>query len=77
MWEKLQPYKKLIYSQVCALLAVASLVLAFMRHGQTGDWSEQMTSSFLLFAAGLFGCEMRFLYLWLKERGLIGKKQYD
>ncbi|HEY8964656.1 MAG TPA: hypothetical protein VIN59_09370 [Alphaproteobacteria bacterium] len=77
MWEKLQPYKKLIYSQGCAILAIVSLVFAFIRHGQTNDWSEQMTSSFLLFAAGLFACEIRFLYLWLKERGLIGKRQYD
>lgn len=74
MWEKLKPYKKLIYSQICALLGIMSLVLAIIRHAQIGDWSEQMTSSFLLFAACLFIAEIRFLYLWLKESGKIGKK---
>jgi hypothetical protein len=74
MWEKIRPYKKLLYSQGCALLAVVSLFLAFLKHAQTQDWAEQQTASFILFAIGLFGCEIRFLYQWLRERGVIGKK---
>ena len=74
MWEKIKPYKKLVYSQGCAVLAVASLFLAFLKHAQTGNWQDQETSSFLLFAFGLFACEVRFLYQWLKERGILGKK---
>lgn len=75
MWEKLKPYKKLIYSQVCALLAVMSLILGFMRHAQTGTWSDQIAGSFLLFAAALFIVEMRFLWIWLRENGKLGGKR--
>lgn len=75
MFEKLKPYKKLIYSQACALLAVASLFLGFMRHAQVGTWSDQMAGSFLLFAGALFLVEIRFLYLWLRETGKFGGKK--
>lgn len=61
-------YKKLVYSQICALLAVISLVFGFMRYQVSGTWNEQMAGSFLLFALLLFAMEVRFLVAWLQER---------
>jgi len=61
-------YKKLIFSQICAVLAIISLFLAYAHHQVSQSWSEQMTASFLAFAALLFGAEIKFIIDWLKTR---------
>jgi hypothetical protein len=63
-------YKKLILSQICGLLAVFSLFLAYTRHGETQNWGEQTTLSFLFFAAVLFVAEIKLIIDWFKTRRL-------
>jgi len=63
-------YKKLIFSQICAVLAIASLFLAYARHQVSQSWTEQMTASFLIFAALLFGAEIKFIIDWMKTRNI-------
>jgi uncharacterized membrane protein len=66
----IQKYKKLILSQICGLLAVVSLYLAYTRYTQTQNWGEQVTVSFLFFAAVLFVAEIKLVMDWLKTRSL-------
>jgi hypothetical protein len=61
-------YKKLILSQICGLLAVLSLFLAYTRYTQTQNWGEQVTVSFLFFAGVLFAAEIKLVMDWLKFR---------
>lgn len=63
-----QKYKKLIFSQICAVLAIVALGLGFLRYQQTGAWAEQMSLSFFLFAVLLFAAEIKFIRDWLRER---------
>jgi hypothetical protein len=69
-----QKHKKLIYSQICAVLAIVSLILGALRHSQTQDWAEQMTFSFLLFAALLFVAELKFIRDWLHQRKTLAEQ---
>jgi hypothetical protein len=66
----IQKYKKLILSQICGLLAVLSLFLAYARHGETQNWGEQTTVSFLFFAGVLFVAEIKLIMDWFKTRSL-------
>jgi hypothetical protein len=61
-------YKTLIFSQACALLAIASAGLGFMRYQEMGTWRDDYASSFLFFAAALFAMEIKFIRDWLKTR---------
>lgn len=64
----LEKYKKLILSQICALLGIGALALGYLRYQQTQSFSEQMTLSFFLFAIVLFAIEIRLVIGWLQER---------
>ena len=64
----MEKYKKLIISQICAVMAIGAAILAILRHNQTNDWSEQMTLSFVLFAVVLFVLEIRLILDWVKSQ---------
>jgi hypothetical protein len=64
----LEKHKKLILSQICAVMGLAAVVLGFLRYQQTESLTEQMTLSFFLFAIVLFAIEIRLVLGWLRER---------
>lgn len=65
MFEK---HKKLILSQICAIMGLAAAVLGFLRYQQSQSLTEQMTLSFFLFAIVLFAMEIRLVIGWLQDR---------
>lgn len=64
----MEKYRKLIFSQLCAIVAVLALGFAIMRHKQTGIWQEPITLSFLAFAVLLFAAEIKLILDWIKTK---------
>jgi len=63
-----EKHKKLIISQVAAVLGVIALVLGWIRYQEVGTWGEQYAGSFLFFAVLLFAAEIKLLLDWLRQR---------
>ncbi len=66
--EALKPHRKLIISQIAAVMAAGAFLMAYLRYRQTGEWQEQMFGSFMLFGLLLVAVEVKCLLDWLKAR---------
>lgn len=60
-------YKNLILSQICALVAAAAFVLAFLRYHQVHA-VDGMAFGFIAFGVVLFSLEVKLLRDWLRLR---------
>ncbi|NBX66472.1 MAG: hypothetical protein EBQ96_05695 [Proteobacteria bacterium] len=64
----LEKHRKLILSQVSALMGFGACVLGFLRYQQSQNITEPLTMGFILFAIVLFAIEIRLVIGWLQDR---------
>lgn len=64
----LEKYRKLILSQIAAIMAFGAFFVAYLSQTQTGSWTDGRTLSFLGFGVLLFAIETRLIFSWIAAK---------